>query len=57
MLDYLIRLWHVILFILIWIGLPWVLAIYTGEQVTWMLIFLTWFPAGFIVDYLSDDKP
>lgn len=47
--EYFRRLWNVCVFILIWLGVPWVIDV-------WPLVLLTWIPALLIHEYLNPDE-
>tara|TARA_R110000796_G_scaffold4777_1_gene18172 strand:+ start:421 stop:624 length:204 start_codon:yes stop_codon:yes gene_type:complete len=54
--DYLVRIWNVILFMFIWIGVPTFIVDYTGDERWYVLLLFTWVFAMVILSYLMDDR-
>lgn len=54
--NYLIRLWNVILFLFIWIGIPYQMSDSLNDNTWYVLLLFTWLPAGYIVIYLADKQ-
>lgn len=54
MIKYLKRVLDVIIFLLVWIGIPHSLVFYTGNPEWYSLIILTWLLGLLIVEHLND---
>ena len=52
---YLKRLLDIFIFLLVWLGVPHVLAWYTGSEGMYVFVFVTWVAGIFVVGYLNED--